>query len=124
MSIDEGWGDPVTPTGAEPLAPGDERRPATPGEQLEALRQLAKDWRGGQLGILGLVSIITLIKGGSTVGQLSPLAGAATGVLILASLFTACFAVFSMSSVAWGWPRLRPSRLTGSTTTISDSAPP
>lgn len=106
MNLPDGWTAPVTPTGAEPLAPGDERRPATPQAQLDALRQLARDWRGGQLGILGLISIVTLIKGSTTIGELGGPAAAATGVLILVSLLTACYAVFALSSAAWGWPML------------------
>jgi hypothetical protein len=106
MSVDNGWTPAIVPSGTEPFRSEDDARAASPTEQLAALRKLASDWRSGQLGILGLVSIVTLFKSETAMSQLGAPAAIVVGVTILVSLVTAAAAVFYLSSLAWGWPRL------------------
>jgi hypothetical protein len=107
MTVPGEWSPEVTPTSVEPMGPDDRARSTTPAEQLATLRKVAGDWRAGQIGVLGLISVITVFKSGSQVGQLDRCAGIAVGVVTLLSLATACWAVFMLSRVAWGWPSLR-----------------
>jgi len=102
---DDGWTKKVPATGAGPLTAED--RAPDPTQQLETLRKLAGEWRTGQFGILGLISIVTVFKSEREVSHLAGPAGIVVGAATLLSLATACWAVFLLSRVAWGWPKLQ-----------------
>jgi hypothetical protein len=76
-------------------------------DDLSELRSSASKWQAAQLGIIGLVSVVGLVKGSQDVRLLSEWAGVTIGVLLCTAFFVALYAVYLVAFVAYRLPRLR-----------------
>jgi len=77
-------------------------------DDLSELRSSASKWQAAQLGIIGLVSVVGLVKGSQDIRLLPSTAAIAIGVLLGVAFFAALSAIYLVSFVAYRLPRQRP----------------
>src|SRR4051794_23153758 len=64
---------------------------------LDEIRASAGKWQAAQLGIIGLISVVGLVKGGSDIRKLPAEAGVTIGVLLGLAFFAALIAIYLVS---------------------------
>src|SRR4051794_11827035 len=77
-------------------------------DDLSELRSSASKWQAAQLGIIGLVSVVGLVKGRQDIRLLPTNAAIAIGAVLGVAFFAALIAIYLVSFVAYRLPRLRP----------------
>jgi hypothetical protein len=72
---------------------------------LERVRQAAKDWRTAQVSLLGLITVVSVLKGPDSIASLDGGAKVWVGVLLLLALVCAGTGTYLLAEVAYGLPR-------------------
>lgn len=76
--------------------------------ELENVREHALNWRNGLVGVIGLVTAVSVVKGRDTITELARTTQVVIGLLLLASLVAASVGAFLSLRAAYGFPRSRP----------------
>jgi hypothetical protein len=89
--------------GRGPADPDEEARLNKLAEtQLERVRKAAEGWRNGLAGLLGLIAIVSVVKGRDTITELPHATQVAVGVLLAAALLAASTGAFFALRAAYG----------------------
>lgn len=73
---------------------------------LERVRKAATDWRNAQVATLGLITVVSVVKGQDSIKSLSGPAQVWVGLLLLAALIFAGTGTYLVAEIAYGLPRV------------------
>jgi hypothetical protein len=91
---------------------------------LERVRKAATDWRIAQTALLGLITIVTVLKGPDSISSLPSAPRLLVGVLLFAALTLAAAGTYLVAEVAYGLPRpVRRLRIGSTAATPAEQAP-
>lgn len=75
-------------------------------DMLERVRKAATDWRNAQVALLGLITVVSVVKGQDSIRSLSGPAQVWVGLLLLAALVCAGTGTYLVAEIAYGLPRV------------------